>query len=96
MEHTIDITGKNTLRVLETATGVVLILKESERIKPKKGDKYYYVAFNAIRGFFCWEMIWRDSDVDNALYFSGNCFIEPSEPNEISSEFNQRFLIRTK
>lgn len=96
MEHTIDITGKNTLRVLETTTGVVLILKESERKKPKNEQTYYYVAFNAMRGFFCWSSIWRDADVDNTLYFSGNCFIEPSEPTDIAGEYNQRLLIRTK
>ena len=93
-EINIDIEGKNTIRVLETATGVVLILKESEREKPKVSQPYYYVAFNVIKGFFCWSAVWRDSDMDNSLYEAGNCFVEETEPEGIAQEFNLRLISR--
>lgn len=94
MKYTIDITGKNTLRVLETTTGVVLILKESETKKPKLGQKFYYIVFNALKGFFCWESVWNNEEMDNALYSSGNCFTEPSEPKGIADGFNAQLMTR--
>lgn len=91
-----NIEGKNTMEILETKTGVSIILKSSKSERPQSNEPYWYVAFNAIRGFFEWDGIWHDSNMDNALFDAGNCFNNEIEPKEISLEFNQRLKIRNK
>ena len=83
------------MEILETKTGVTIVLKSTKSEKPKINDPYWYVAFNAIKGFFEWEGTWLDSEMDNALFDAGNCFDNPSEPYEISLDFNARLKIRT-
>jgi len=92
----INIEGKNTMEILETPTGVTIVLKSSKSEKPKLNEHYWYVAFNAIRGFFEWENIWFDSEMDNCLLDAGNCFSTKGEANEISTEFNMRLKVRLK
>lgn len=94
MEHVFDIKGKNTLKVVETDNGVILILKESQNTKPLSGKPYFYIAFNALRGFFVWSAVWRDSEMDIALHSAGNCFTEETEPENISTGFNKTLLSR--
>ena len=84
------------MEIIETPTGVNIILKSSKNNLPTQGQTYWYVAFNVIRGFFSWEGVWRDSEMDLSLYEMGNCFMERSEPDSISEEFNNRLKIRTK
>lgn len=92
----INIEGKNTLRVLETATGAVIILKSSKANMPISNQTYWHVAFNAIRGFFVWTQTWRDSDLDISLFEAGNCFLDKQEPEDIANEFNMRLKIRVQ
>ena len=84
------------MEIIETPTGVNIILKGSKKNMPTVGNPYWYVAFNAVRGFITWEGTWRDSEMDLSLYESGNCFLEKQEPEDISIEFNNRFKIRNK
>jgi len=94
MEYNIE--GKNTMEILETKTGITIVLKSSESKKPNNGDEFWYVAFNAVKGFFTWNGVWHDSDMGNALYLAGNCFSNENESNEIAEQFNQRLKIRNK
>lgn len=93
-EFKIDIEGKNTLNIIETDTGVILVLNQTEVKKPEINEPYYYVAFNVIKGFFVWNSIWHDSEMDNALYEAGNCFYDKNEPESISSGFNSQLKFR--
>lgn len=90
MEHTLNIEGKNTLRIVETSTGAILILKESERLKPKKNTPYYYVAFHVLRGFFSFSVLWTDSEMDKSLFEAGNCFLTEIEAIEFAESFNKQ------
>ena len=93
-EFIVDIQGKDTLKIVETPTGVLIILKDTIKANPKDGDDYYFVAFNAINGFFPWKHTWRSSDMDYSLYKAGNCFFDVIEVTQISDEFNLRLSTR--
>ena len=92
--YTIDVADKNTIEIIETSTGVNIVLKSSKANMPISNQTYWHVAFNAIRGFFVWTQTWRDSDLDISLFEAGNCFLDKQEPEEIANEFNMRLKIR--
>ena len=54
---TVNIENKNTLQVIETQTGVTLIMLDANANEPTKGQQYFYVVWNAKRGFFVWSNV---------------------------------------
>lgn len=88
--------NKNTFKVIETPSGAIIILNQTEPPILKNGDAYFYIVFNAMKGFFTWESVWRDSEIDMSLYSLGNVFVDRSESDQLAGEFNQRLLLRTK
>jgi hypothetical protein len=91
-----EIKNKNCFQVEETENGFVITLKNktSKVEKLKEGKEFWYVAFNALRGFFAWNGVWHDTEIDNALYEAGNTFNGELECKEVASGFNYRLKIR--
>lgn len=85
---TINIENKNTLQVIETQTGVTLILAETNIQKPRKGQQYFYVVWNAKNGFFVWSNVWSENNLDNSLMEKGNIFTDAAQAEEYADLFN--------
>ena len=85
---TINIENKNTLQVIETQTGVTLIMLDASTSEPTKGKQYFYVVWNAKRGFFVWSNIWTGNSLDMSLMEKGNMFLDVATAEEYAELFN--------
>ncbi len=85
---TVNIENKNTLQVIETQTGVTLIMLDANANGPTKGQQYFYVVWNAKRGFFAWSNIWNGNSLDMSLMEKGNVFLDVGPAEEYAELFN--------
>ena len=80
--------SSNPVDLKRAQTRFESLIKNGKSFEPTKGKQYFYVVWNAKRGFFVWSNVWTGNSLDMSLMEKGNIFLDAATAEEYAKLFN--------